>query len=98
MIFCDPKNVDAVWATVARATANDELGIAAKVAPCPEEGLPKRERLICVYTEDFRDRRDVGRVIQKLRELRLVEARGKALYYKPGMFHPLRFPHRLGGC
>lgn len=84
MIFCDPKDVDETWATVARATAHNELGIAAKVAPRPEEGFPKRERLICIYTRDFRDRRDVGRVIQKMRELRLVESRGKPLYYKPG--------------
>lgn len=88
MIFCDPGNVDAVWAIVARATANDELGIAAKVAPFPEEGLQKRERLICIYTKDFRDRRDVGRVLRRLRELRLVESRGKILYYKPGMLAP----------
>lgn len=90
MIFCNPKDVNATWETVARATANNELGIAAKVAPYPEGGLlPERERLICVYTKDFRDRRDVGRVIQKLRELRLVESRGKRLYYKPGTSDPL---------
>ena len=88
MMFCDPKDVDAVWATVARATARDELGITAKVEPCPMEGDPKKERLICVYTKDFQDRQDVGRVIQKMRELRLVETRGKILYYKPGMYKP----------
>lgn len=89
MIFCDPNDVDVVWGTVARATANGELGIAAKVAPCPPEAIPGRERLICVYTRDFRDRQDVGRVIQRLRELRLVETTNKRLYYKPGMPLPL---------
>ena len=93
MIYCGPKNVDAVWATVARATARHELGISAKVEPCPTEGDPKKERRICVYTKDFQDRQDVGRVIQKMRELRLVESRGKFLYYKPGMSEPpFRFP------
>ncbi|SPO01339.1 uncharacterized protein DNG_04015 [Cephalotrichum gorgonifer] len=86
MIFCDPKIVNDTWEIVARATANNELGIAAKVAPCPDESLRYRERLICVYTKDFADRRDVGRVIRRLRELRLVEARGKTLYYKPDIF------------
>ena len=39
MIFCGPADVDETWATVARATANNELGIAAKVRP----GLPNQE-------------------------------------------------------
>lgn len=87
MIFCEPSKVDAVWETVCRATANDELGIAAKVAPRPEPTLQARTRLICVYTRDFRDRRDTWRVLERLRGLRLVEA-GKPLYYKPGKSTP----------
>ena len=39
MIFCGPADVDETWAAVARATANNELGIAAKVRP----GLPNQE-------------------------------------------------------
>lgn len=89
MIFCEPSKVNAVWETVARATANGELGIAAKVAPRPEPALQARTRLICVYTRDFRDRRDTWRVLERLRVLRLVEA-GKPLYYKPGKSTPLR--------
>jgi hypothetical protein len=84
LIFCDPGEVNSVWNVVARATANGELGIAAKVAPRPEDGSFAKDRVVCVYTEDFQNKRDVGRVVQKLRELRLVEARGKTLYYKPG--------------
>lgn len=89
MIFCEPSKVNSVWETVARATANGELGIAAKVAPRPEAAPQARTRLICVYTKDFRDRRDVWRVLERLRELRLVEA-GKPLYYKPGKSYSLR--------
>lgn len=88
MIFCEPSKVNAVWETVARATANGELGIAAKVAPRPEEAFQARTRLICVYTRDFRERRDVWRVLERLRELQLVET-GKPLYYKPGEYTPL---------
>jgi len=83
MIFCSPIDVDEVWEVIAKATANNELGIAAKVMPRQEDD-GKRERVIAIYTVDFRDRKDVERVLRKLRELKLVEARGKAIYYKPG--------------
>lgn len=84
MLFIPPIEVNEVWAIVAKATANNELGIAAKVAPRPEGEDRRQDRLICIYTADFRDLEDVGRVVQKLRELKLVEARGRPIYYKPG--------------
>lgn len=84
MLFCTPAEVNDVWEIVAKATARNELGIAAKVAPRPAEEDSRKDRLICVYTTDFADKADVGRVLQKLRELRLVEARGRPIYYKPG--------------
>lgn len=84
MLFCPPGEVNGVWEIVAKATANNELGIAAKVAPKGEGDDLRKDRLICVYTSDFKDRGDVGRVLQKLRDLRLVEARTRAIYYKPG--------------
>lgn len=84
MLFCPPDEVNEVWEIVAKATANNELGIAAKVAPKPEDEDSRKDRLICVYTTDFRDKVDIGRVLRKLRELRLVEARGRPIYYKPG--------------
>ena len=83
-MFCPPAEVNETWATLAHATANNELGIAAKVAPRPQSDDPRRDRLICVYTADFHDKADVGRVLQRLRELRLVESKGRVLYYKPG--------------
>ncbi|KAF4345765.1 hypothetical protein FBEOM_234 [Fusarium beomiforme] len=84
MLFCTPAEVNDVWEIVAKATANNELGIAAKVAPRPANEDSRKDRLICVYTTDFADKADVGRVLRKLRELRLVEARGRPIYYKPG--------------
>lgn len=84
MLFCALSEVNDVWEIVAKATANNELGIAAKVAPRSPLENPHKDRLICLYTTDFRDTADVGRVLQKLRELRLVEARGRPIYYKPG--------------
>ncbi|KAF4955781.1 hypothetical protein FSARC_11761 [Fusarium sarcochroum] len=84
MLFCSPAEVNDVWEIIAKATANNELGIAAKVAPRPVDEDSRKDRLICVYTSDFADKADVGRVLQKLRELRLVEIRGRPIYYKPG--------------
>ncbi|KAL6914277.1 hypothetical protein ACHAP8_010761 [Fusarium lateritium] len=86
MLFCPPAEVNDVWDIVAKATANNELGIAAKVAPRPVDEDSRKDRLICVYTADFADKADVGRVLQRLRELRLVEIRGRPIYYKPDAY------------
>ncbi|EGR48871.1 uncharacterized protein TRIREDRAFT_22168 [Trichoderma reesei QM6a] len=86
MLFCPTTEVNEVWEIVAKATANNELGIAAKVAPRSPLEDPRKDRLLCVYTADFTDMADVGRVLQKLRELKLVEARGRPIYYKPDAF------------
>lgn len=109
MLFVPPSEVNAVWSVVAHATANNELGIAAKVAPRPPQALggdggrDQRPRLICIYTADFRDKDDVGRVLRRLRELGLVKTSGggRQIYYKTGArssfssFLPiLRLQHR----
>ncbi|KAI0150602.1 hypothetical protein GGR57DRAFT_504260 [Xylariaceae sp. FL1272] len=83
MIFCSVHGVNDVWEIIAKATANNELGIAAKVAPKPL--VPKgNERLICVYTKDFSDRNDVVRVAERLKALGLTAR--KPLYYKPDAY------------
>lgn len=86
LLFCSPSEVNEIWELVAKATANNKLGIAAKVAPRSPFDDQRRDRLLCVYIPDFLDRSDVGRVLQKLRELRLVESRGRPVYYKPDAF------------
>lgn len=78
MIFCEPQDVNAVWSIVAKSTANNELGRAAKVAPDAGDG--RDVRLICVYTENFADLKDVTRVAAKLKELGVIGNRG--IYYK----------------
>jgi len=84
MIFCQPNEVDAVWSVVARATANNDLGIAAKVAP--DGGDDRRPRLMCIYTKDFTDMKDITRVVRKLKDLGAIESR-KVIYYKCGKPH-----------
>lgn len=89
MLFCPPTDVNEIWEIVAKATANNELGIAAKVAPRSASADTMKERLICVYTADFGDKADVGRVLQRLRELKLVGMTHRPIFYKPGESIPL---------
>lgn len=86
MLFCPPSVVNELWEVVARATANNELGVAAKVAPRSELDDPKRDRPICIYTSDFSDKADVGRVLQRMRELRIADSSRRNIYYKPDIF------------
>ncbi|GAP89846.1 putative DUF1917-domain-containing protein [Rosellinia necatrix] len=83
MLFCTVFEVNYVWEIIAKATANNELGIGAKVAAKANVDQ-RKERLICVYTADFSDRKDVVRVARKLKQLGLLK--GKPLYYKPDAF------------
>ncbi|KUJ14853.1 DUF1917-domain-containing protein [Mollisia scopiformis] len=80
MLFCDEAEVNAVWSVVARATADNDLGIAAKVAP--DDGQNRKPRLMCIYTKDFTDMKDVSRVLHKMKDLGLVNNREKPIYYK----------------
>jgi hypothetical protein len=67
MIFVQPNEVNAIWSVIARATAKNELGIAAKVGPDDEHD--RNPRLICVYTKDFTDMKDISRVVYRLKDL-----------------------------
>ncbi|KAF2972057.1 hypothetical protein GQX73_g1545 [Xylaria multiplex] len=95
MLFCAVFEVNDVWEIIAKATANNELGIAAKVA-AKSNADQRTERLICVYTADFSDKKDVTRVAKRLKQLGLVK--NKPLYYKPGqsiaLFAPVSPPNR----
>lgn len=89
MLFVRPGKVNEIWETVARATSQGELGIAAKVAPrdpaVDARGDPQRDHLICVYTADFRDATDAGRVLRRLEILGIIQRhQGEVIYYKCG--------------
>ena len=79
MLFAGAADVNRVWGIVARATVGGQLGVAAKVATERGGGAA---RLVCVYTGDFADRGDVGRVVEGLVGLGLVG--GREVYYKCG--------------
>lgn len=82
MLFPMPHQVDEIWAIVAKGTLDGRLGSASKVATDAGDGKP--ERLICIYTDDFSDFKDVKRVLKEMRRLGLVssEKGAKWIYYK----------------
>ncbi|RMZ89137.1 hypothetical protein DV736_g3631, partial [Chaetothyriales sp. CBS 134916] len=87
MLFVSPADVDSVWRVVAKATLDDALGCAAKAATSDSSangGKPNRERLICVYTENYSDKTDVERVLLKMKNLDLPvnDRDGRGIYYK----------------
>ena len=92
LLFVGPADVDYTWGKVARGTAENKLGVAAKVAVNAGEDGSGRERLICVYTKDFGDKDDIKRVLKKLKELGLLRRADdgeKPIYYKCGEFRPV---------
>jgi len=93
MLFPEPGSVNEVWATIVKATANNELGIGAKVETRVRSD---KERLICIYTADFRDKDDVTRVLRRLKELELVRPGGRQIYYKCGKFFSTKARTKFG--
>ena len=101
MLFPMPDDVNRVWSLVATATANGELGHAAKVATDNGSSGNATPRLICVYTEDFSDKGDVRRVLGRLVDMGLVKKKGpmgedRGIYYKADAFTDLGIDSKNG--
>jgi hypothetical protein len=71
MLFTNPAEHDDVWTKIRDATVAGELGCAAKAATAKGHPLQgdSRALLTCVYTYDYEDLEDVGRVLVALRNL-----------------------------
>jgi len=82
MLFPRLEEVTQVWKRVVEGVIDGRLGPTAKVAP--DEGKPD-DRLICIYTKDFRDEDDVLRVLQELETMGLLPS-GRSIYYKSDAF------------
>jgi hypothetical protein len=69
MVFVPTEQVDDWWGVLRIGTERGFLGPSAKVATALANPLARSadERLICVYTRDWRDEADVGRVLAMLR-------------------------------
>ncbi|KAF2134827.1 DUF1917-domain-containing protein [Dothidotthia symphoricarpi CBS 119687] len=81
MLFLKLEDITRVWKKIVDAVINNRLGPIVKIAP--EDGNPD-ERLVCIYTRDFRQEEDVLRVLRVLQELVAMglTGSGKPLYYK----------------
>lgn len=89
MLFPPVEDIDNVWRAVCQAVDAGRLGPCAKVATNGGEGRSERDahlRLVCVYTRDFSDERDVRRVLDELVKMDLVKLPvddiGNGIYYK----------------
>lgn len=78
MLFPSPVEVTHVWRKVVSGVISSRLGPTAKVAT--DEGAPG-DRLICIYTKDFRDEEDVLRVLSEMKVVDLLPS-GRGIYYK----------------
>jgi hypothetical protein len=74
LVFVDPKNVNEVWAKIKKATVEGKLGNDAKVATAKPNPLAGKSgaKVICVYTYDWTDEKDVKRIREELRKLGIV--------------------------
>lgn len=100
MLFPMADDVNRFWSLVATATAAGELGHAAKVATDDGSGNVT-SRLICIYTEDFSEKEDVRRVLERLVEMGLVKRKGpmgeeRGIYYKADAFTHLGIDSKNG--
>jgi hypothetical protein len=73
LIFEYRENIDEVWHRIKSATEEGILGLAAKVRTAkPISSYKKNKKdthVICVYTYDWTDEKDVKRVREELRKL-----------------------------
>jgi len=79
LIYRIESEIDSAWKTIAVATINGNLGTSAKVSTL----LHKQKRyVICVYTYNYLDFRDVENVRNVLKEIEINEK----LCYKPDIY------------
>jgi hypothetical protein len=74
LIFVPFTAVDKVWSKIKHATEEGKLGAVSKVAtarPNPNAANPKSS-VICVYTYNWQDKKDVRRVREELRKLAIT--------------------------
>ncbi|KAJ4346938.1 uncharacterized protein N0V89_010871 [Didymosphaeria variabile] len=83
MLFPSLEDLTRIWRLVVDGVISNRLGPTAKVAP--DQGKAG-ERLVCIYTKDFRDKDDVLRVLRELVSMGVVTQRNKPVYYKPDAY------------
>jgi hypothetical protein len=71
LVFVSDKEVDEIWEKIRTATEEGKLGLASKVATAKDSPLASSStrKVICIYTYDWTDRKDVIRIREELRKL-----------------------------
>ncbi len=73
LIFIDKSDVNEMWAKIKKATEEGKLGNASKVATAKPSPLGEQDtKVICVYTYDWTDDKDVKRIREELKKLGMV--------------------------
>lgn len=78
LVFVPHESVDEVWEQIKKSVIKGKLGISAKVSTSRPSGYKSTDHVICIYTYDFRDKADVGRVLKELRQIGIMNK----FYYK----------------
>jgi hypothetical protein len=70
LLYVSLSELDSTWLKIKTATENGSLGISAKSATMRDSpnGAPKN-KVICVYTKDCRDIKDIEHVLEVLRDM-----------------------------
>lgn len=78
LIFVNKSKIDKVWAKIKKSTEQGNLGTSSKVSTSYsfDGHVNKKSHVICVYTYDCTDKKDVKRVRQKLRDLGITNKIG----------------------
>lgn len=69
LIFCSPDRVDEIWRSVSKSMLDGELAKVAVCAKASTAGRDSAKHVICVYSQDYANKDDVGRCLAALRRL-----------------------------
>ena len=70
LVFVNERDLDEVWVKIKKATEDGKLGSSSKVATAKPSPLGVTgQKVICVYTYDWTDEKDVKRVREELKKL-----------------------------
>lgn len=74
LVFVNSHNLDKIWTKIRIAVEEGKLGGMAKAATAKPNSHARNSnrKVICVYTYDWKDRRDVKRIREELRNIGII--------------------------
>jgi hypothetical protein len=75
LVFVDISNLDETWAKIKEATEKGKLGGSSKTSTAKESpnAFDENKKVICVYTYDHTDEKDVMRIRKNLEKLGITQ-------------------------